>query len=52
MERAGDGPAVSEVYVSEEAVVLPLQKCVRDHRQEQLPYIIYVTAILLMMLLI
>ena len=47
-----DFVAASEVYVSEEPVVLPLQKCVRDHRQEQLPYINYVTAILLMMLLI
>ena len=33
MERAGDGPEASEVYVSEEDVVLPLQKCVHDHRQ-------------------
>jgi purine nucleoside phosphorylase len=48
MERAGDGPAASEVYVSGEAVVLPLQKCVHDHRQEQMPYISYVTAMLLM----
>ncbi len=48
MERAGDVPAASEVYVIEEAVVLPLQKCVCDHRQEQMPYISYVTAILLM----
>ena len=50
MERAGDGPAASEVYMSEEAVVLPLQKFVRDHHQEQLPYIDYVTAILLLIL--
>ena len=39
MERANDGPAALEVFVSEEAVALPLQKCVQDHRQEQLPYI-------------
>jgi hypothetical protein len=45
MERAGDGPAASEVYVSEEAVIRPLQKCVHDHRLEQLPYTILATSI-------
>ena len=49
MERAGDGPAALEVYLSEGAVVLPLQKCVHDHCLEQLPYISHVTAILLML---
>ena len=37
MERAEHGPAASEVLMSEEAVVRPLQKCLQDHRQEQLP---------------
>ena len=35
MERADNGPAALEVFVGEEAVALPLQKCVQDHRQEQ-----------------
>ena len=39
MERADDGPAGLEEFVSEEAVALPLQKSVKDHRREQLPYI-------------
>ncbi len=34
--------------MSKEAVVLPLQKCVHDHSQEQMLYISHVTAILLM----
>jgi hypothetical protein len=41
MEKADEGhcPAALEVFVSEEAVALPLQKSVQDHRREQLPYI-------------
>ena len=35
---ADDGPAALEVFVSEEAVALPLEKSVQDHRREQLPY--------------
>ena len=38
MEKADEGPAALEVFVSEEAVALPLQKSVQDHRREQLPY--------------
>ena len=38
MEK-GHGPAALEAIVSEEAVALPLQKSVQDHRREQLPYI-------------
>ncbi len=48
MERAGDGPAVLEVYLSEYAVGPPLQKCVHDHRLQQLPFIIFGTLILCM----
>ena len=41
MEKADEGhcPAELEVFVSEEAVALPLQQSVQDHRREQLPYI-------------
>ena len=37
MEKADGGPAELEVFVTEEAVALPLQKSVQDHRREQLP---------------
>ena len=36
MEGALHGPAASEVLMSEEAVVRPIQKCIEDHHQEQL----------------
>ncbi len=36
MEGVLHGPAASEVLMSEEAVVRPLQKCLEDHCQEQL----------------
>jgi hypothetical protein len=53
MERAADaGPAALEVFVSEEAVALPLQKCVQDHRQEQLPYISELKAISLVEIIV
>ena len=39
MERADDGQAALEVFVSEEAVALTPRKSVQDHRREQLPYI-------------
>ncbi len=45
-EKADEGPLrvtvrrrwPVEVFLSEEAVALPLQKSVQDHRREQLPY--------------
>jgi hypothetical protein len=47
MEKADEGhcPAALEVFVSEEAVALPLQKSVQDHRREQLPYVSDLTTI-------
>ena len=36
--RGGRGGEL-DVFVSEEAVALPLQQSVQDHRREQLPYI-------------
>ena len=52
MERADDGPAALEEFVSEEAVALPLQKSVQDHRREQLPYISDLKAISLVEIII
>ena len=48
MERAGDGQAALEVYLSEYAVDPPLQKYVYDHRLQQLPFIIFGASILCM----
>ncbi len=52
MERADDGPAALEVFVSEEAVAPPLQKCVQDHRQEQMPYVSELKAISLVEIIV
>jgi len=52
MERADDGPAALEEFVSEEAVALPLQKSVQDHRREQLLYISDLKAISLIEIII
>ena len=52
IERADDGPAALEEFVSEEAVALPLQKSVKDHRREQLPYISDLKAISLIEIII
>ena len=49
---ADDGPAALEVFVSEEAVALPLQKSVQDHRREQLPFISDLKAISLVEIII
>jgi hypothetical protein len=52
MESADDGPAALEEFVSEEAVALPLQKSVQDHRREQLQYISDLKAISLVEIII
>ncbi len=52
MERADDGPAALEEFVSEETVALPLQKSVQDHRREQLQYISDLKAISLVEIII
>ena len=52
MERADDGPAALEVFVSKEAVALPLQKSVQDPRREQLLYISDLKAISLVEIII
>ena len=52
MERADDGQAALQVFVSEEAVALALRKSVQDHRREQLPYISDLKAISLIEIII
>ena len=52
MERADDGQAALEVFVSEEAVALPPLKSVQDPRREQLPYISDLKAISLVEIII
>ena len=52
MERADDGQAALEVFVSEEAVALPPRKSVQDPRREQLPYISDLKAISLIEIII